>query len=89
MLVLARLNRRVDFEPLADMPMAVTVICPRCGRRTKVPLGAGGCGACGLRIEINIEEPRCPQCGYLVYKLASDVCPECGTPVRPTQAASP
>jgi hypothetical protein len=81
MLVLARLNRRVEFEPLKDMPMAITVICPRCRRKTKVALGGGHCDACRLRIEINVEEPRCSECGYLLYKLASDVCPECGTPV--------
>ncbi len=83
MLVLARLNRRVEFEPLKDMPMAITVICPRCRRKTKVTLGEGQCDACRLRIEINVEEPRCPECGYLLYKLASDVCPECGTSIQP------
>lgn len=82
MLVLARLNRRVEFEPLKDMPMAITVICPRCRRKTKVALGEGHCDACRLRIEINVEEPRCPECGYLLYKLASDVCPECGTSIQ-------
>jgi predicted amidophosphoribosyltransferase len=64
------------------MPMTVTVICPRCRRKTKVPPGMGSCTSCGLRIQLNIEEPRCPQCGYLVYKLVSDVCPECGTPIQ-------
>jgi hypothetical protein len=87
MLVLARLNRRVDFVPLTDMPLAVTVICPRCKRKAKVPLGSGACGACGLRIQLNIEEPRCPECGYLIYKLTSDRCPECGTSIQPAQDA--
>lgn len=26
--------------------------------------------------------PRCPECGYILYKLARMRCPECGTPVR-------
>jgi hypothetical protein len=81
LLVLARINRRVEFRPDESAVLAsdVAIVCPRCSKSQRIALGGASCGACGLRIEITIEEPRCPQCGYLLYKLASPICPECGT----------
>jgi rRNA maturation protein Nop10 len=29
---------------------------------------------------VEVEEPRCA-CGYLLYQLAGDTCPECGRAV--------
>jgi len=82
LLVLARLNRAVDLEPGSIDMVEMTVICPRCRKKQTVPIGDGRCGACDLRINIRVEEPRCRQCGYLLYKLTSDACPECGTPIE-------
>ena len=81
LLVLARINRRVEFRPDegAVLTADIAVVCPRCSKSQRIPLGGASCGACGLRIEITIEEPRCPTCGYLVYMLQSPICPECGT----------
>ena len=31
------------------------------------------------------SEPRCAKCGYLLYGLPSNICPECGTPFEPVQ----
>ena len=39
--------------------------------------GPARCAECGLHITISVEEPRCT-CGYLLYHLESDQCPECG-----------
>ena len=81
--VLARLNRRIDYEPLSPELTHITVVCPRCGKRQSICLGDSVCVGCKLRISIRIEEPRCPQCGYLLYGLPSDRCPECGTVISP------
>ncbi len=89
LVVLARLNRRVDFEPLPHEMRHITVFCPRCRKKQSLELGAAACKACGLRIEVRAEEPRCAQCGYLLYKLTSDVCPECGASIRPDALSSP
>lgn len=62
-----------------SLPSSIRIglTCPRCGSSEMIPAGAGRCGACGLRIAIDIEEPRC-MCGYLLHKLKSECCPECG-----------
>jgi len=85
-LVLARINRRVDYEPRDEL-RAIMLFCPRCRRKQEVAVGDSTCAGCGLRIFIRIEEPRCPMCDYLLYGLVSDRCPECGTPIVATPAS--
>jgi hypothetical protein len=86
--VLARLNRRVDFEPTERDLRLITLYCPRCRKKQVLELGAArACASCGLRIEVRAEEPRCVTCGYLLYKLTSDVCPECGALIAPETPA--
>ena len=82
MLILAIFNRRGDADERALDPVFVTVICPRCDSSERLAVGPSQCSMCGLRIHIRVEEPRCPSCAYLLYKLESDVCPECGAAVR-------
>lgn len=79
--VLARINRKVDLEAdIAEFVEAI-VVCPRCRKKQSISLGTSACSACGLRISIRVEEPRCPQCDYLLYGLRCDRCPECGTAI--------
>jgi ribosomal protein L37E len=63
-----------------ESTIIVHLTCPRCEREQDLKTGDSRCGACGLRITIDVEEPRCT-CGYLLYQLQSDVCPECGRPI--------
>ncbi|MGD2111388.1 MAG: hypothetical protein PVI86_18575, partial [Phycisphaerae bacterium] len=79
--ILMRLNRRVDYEPLSDELTEMTLVCPRCRKKQSVMLGDSVCVGCKLRISVRVEEPRCPQCGYLLFGLTSDRCPECGTAI--------
>lgn len=51
--------------------------CPRCGRRQLLRTGHVRCQGCGVGLFIELEEPRC-ECGYLLYRLQGDTCPECG-----------
>ena len=60
----------------------VEIVCPRCDTSNKLKRGTGKCSKCSLRIRVEIEEPRC-SCGYSVYRLASDRCPECGRAIAP------
>jgi hypothetical protein len=84
--VLARLNRRPRLDTLPP-DIAVTLFCPLCRKKQAIPAGGSACKGCGLRIEVRTEEPTCSQCGYLLYRLTSDNCPECGTPVQRPAAA--
>lgn len=51
--------------------------CPQCQQWLEAPSGPARCEDCGLRMVIEIKEPRC-DCGYLLYELKGNVCPECG-----------
>jgi hypothetical protein len=64
--------------------MLVTVVCPRCDKQQQITTGRGRCAECGLRMHLDIEEPRC-ECGYLLYQLEGDRCPECGRPIPASQ----
>ena len=81
LLVLARMNRRVDAEPESYELSEVSLVCPRCRRKQSIPTGDSTCPSCGLRISIRVEEPRCANCDYLLRGLTSDRCPECGTAI--------
>jgi len=60
--------------------LRLPIACPRCHTQQELPPGPGKCRKCGLRIGITIEETRCA-CGYLLYGLTGDTCPECGRKV--------
>jgi len=55
----------------------VAIVCPRCHSDQRLKTGERSCARCGLRITIELEEPRC-ECGYLLHKLENNRCPECG-----------
>lgn len=59
----------------------LSAACPRCNAPCTFGQGKSSCPVCGLRVTLEIEEPRC-ECGYLLYKLDSDQCPECGRAIR-------
>lgn len=67
--------------------LKMEMVCPRCGERQTIPAGDSACKKCGLKFRLEIEEPRCPGCGYLLYKLESGQCPECGRAVAESSAA--
>ncbi len=70
------LGRRGSSETMPGH-VVVSLTCPRCRTAQQVHLGPSKCEACGLRINLETEEPRCT-CGYLLYRLSGEVCPECG-----------
>lgn len=57
--------------------VVVNYICPRCKVSQVTRTGLSRCTNCGLRVEITVEEPVCV-CGYQLYQLTTDTCPECG-----------
>lgn len=76
-----RARNKNTHETMSERFM-VEVICPRCDTNNKIKIGTGKCSKCLLRIRVEIEEPHC-ECGYAIYRLASDRCPECGREIPP------
>jgi hypothetical protein len=60
------------------MDVRVTIVCPRCGTAQTVAAGESRCQRCKLRFFLEVEEPRCPKCSYLLFQLTEPRCPECG-----------
>ena len=71
------MERRVEVE----------LRCPRCGCEQRIRVGRARCAQCDLQMRLELKEPRC-LCGYLLYNLTGDTCPECGRPVAPGSAWS-
>ncbi len=59
LLVLARINQRVApvLAALADL-REVILTCPRCRSKQRIALGSGECDACGLVIQVQVQEPE-------------------------------
>jgi hypothetical protein len=58
--------------------------CPRCAAEQELPAGLVRCGSCRQALLIEVEEPRC-ECGYLLFRLEGDRCPECGRTIPEEQ----
>ena len=59
LLILARINQRIVpiAATLADL-REITLTCPRCRARQTIAIGSGKCGACGLVIQVRVQEPE-------------------------------
>ncbi len=63
----------------------INITCPRCSSTISAQSNKDSrCPTCKLHVRIEVEEPRCT-CGYLLYQLQSDSCPECGKPIPTTE----
>ena len=63
-------------------PLRLT--CPRCATEQELPPGLVRCGSCRQALLIEVQEPRC-ECGYLLFRLEGDRCPECGRTIPEAQ----
>jgi hypothetical protein len=80
LLILAKLHKVGKVEKLQSAAPQVELRCPRCTTLQQVAVGAATCNTCGLKFRLEIEEPRCAKCDYLLWQLPERRCPECGTP---------
>ncbi|HZZ44715.1 MAG TPA: hypothetical protein VFE58_17395 [Tepidisphaeraceae bacterium] len=65
-------------EPVETTPLELSIVCPRCLLAQSIASGDSRCAGCRLKFHLEIEEPRCPECNYLLYRLTTPRCPECG-----------
>jgi hypothetical protein len=86
----ALLHRRTRQREVASIASLthVDLTCPYCRRKATFPLGYSRCGGCGLQFSIQAIEPRCHECGYLLYGISSNHCPECGVAIDVAGGAS-
>ena len=81
-------------DVLSAVGESIHLQCPRCKKLQDFPLGSGHCSGCHLRIAVEVEEPRCPKCGYNLHRLTRPICPECGEQLSaevapPVETATP
>jgi chromate transport protein ChrA len=80
--ILHRLSSmREKFAPVSVEARHISLTCPRCNQPHRAPLGRSKC-ECGLRFLVEIEDEHCRNCGFSLYQINSDRCPECGKPVE-------
>jgi hypothetical protein len=81
--IFAALNRKIERPAIMLQDVrSMEVICPLCRKKQSIATGGASCLECGLRIVIHLEQQQCTKCGYLLYGLKFDRCPECGTAVN-------
>jgi hypothetical protein len=83
--VLARMRseKRPAVESVSR-ELRLHLTCPHCGAEQELPVGLARCGSCRKALRIEVEEPRCA-CGYLLFRLEGDLCPECGLTIPEAQ----
>lgn len=79
------IDRTTSTESTA---LSLSLTCPRCLTTQTLDSGHARCGHCRLKFHIEIEEPRCPKCNYLLHMLTEPVCPECGQPLSAEELAT-
>ncbi len=77
-------NRESDPVESVASRLTIRLECPDCGTRQTLGTGAVRCVSCRATLLIEVEEPRC-KCGYLLYRLVGDQCPECGRAIPPEE----
>ena len=72
-----------DDEPrMLARSVDIALRCPVCEHDLRIKSNVDGCcGYCNLKIRVDAEEMYC-ECGYLLYKLESEKCPECGKDIE-------
>lgn len=74
-----------DEQSSYDTSLHIQITCPRCNTSLKAQSNKDSrCPNCKLKVRVEIKEPRCI-CGYLLYQLNSDNCPECGKPIQSSE----
>ncbi len=73
-------HRHMTQRETLPRDVMIEMTCPHCGSLQQFKQGSVRCDTCRAEMFIELEEPRCA-CGYVLYRLSADFCPECGRDV--------
>jgi len=81
-LLVPQISRNIDKpktqkSETIESKATLNLTCPECQTQQSLPAGLVRCSKCKFTMIIELEEPRC-ECGYQLYNLQSNYCPECG-----------
>ena len=80
-------QRQADHGSIGHERVAIRMDCPRCAYQQEILSSESNqCARCGLRIQVNLTDPRC-DCGYLLFQAPGQTCPECGRKMANSRAA--
>lgn len=81
--LMVRLSSQRKSHQRESLPsrLRLRMTCPKCAHEQTLPMGLVKCVNCRFAMMIEVQEPRC-ECGYLLYQLQGDTCPECGRPMQ-------
>lgn len=81
-LLVPQISRNIDKpktqkSETIESKATLNLTCPKCETQQSLPTGLVRCIKCKFTMIIELEEPRY-ECGYQLYNLQSNICPECG-----------
>ena len=76
--IIARFFTIKTDEELTALTRTLHLTCPRCLTPQDMLVGESRCSHCKLKFKLEVEEPRCPKCNYILHGLTQPRCPECG-----------
>jgi hypothetical protein len=86
--IMAKVHKIDKLENVESTSLHFKLTCPRCLLEQTLATGHSRCGQCRLKFHVEIEEPRCSKCNYLLHNLTVARCPECGQGLSPDEIAN-
>ena len=85
--IMAKVHKIDKLENVESTRLQFKLTCPRCLLEQTLATGHSRCCRCRLKFHVEIEEPRCSNCNYLLHNLTVARCPECGQGLAPDEIA--
>ena len=71
--IMAKVHKIDKLENVESTTLQFKLTCPRCLLEQTLATGHSRCRQCRLKFNVEIEEPRCSKCNYLLHNLTVPV----------------